>query len=131
MAQLLTFVEHKYEIEDISLDQLETVEDVLKAVVKSEGQKKLEARPVSQKRWPDEASRPQVLKPAGKTLHEAFLRSCDRMDSFAACSDQTMGGRDLSPFKNDRFDHESENSSRWKASTSVSCCRLPLWPMHL
>jgi long-chain-fatty-acid--[acyl-carrier-protein] ligase len=90
IAQLHTFLEQKYEIEDVSLDQLEKVEDALKAVAKKEIQKtsQLETPP---KRWPLEESRPLVLPPAGKTLHEAFLRNCDRMDSFAACSDQTMG----------------------------------------
>jgi long-chain-fatty-acid--[acyl-carrier-protein] ligase len=91
IAQLHTFIEQKYEIEDVSPDQLETVEDVLKAVVQGEGQKKIDDSYIYSKKWPDEESRPPILKPVGKTLHEAFLRNCDRMDSFAACSDQTMG----------------------------------------
>jgi long-chain-fatty-acid--[acyl-carrier-protein] ligase len=89
IAQLQTFIEQKYEIEDLSLDQLETVEAILKAVAKNEGQKKVE-EPVFQKTFPEEA-RPPVVKPAGKTLQEAFLRSSDRMDKFSACGDQTMG----------------------------------------
>ncbi|HEY5259184.1 MAG TPA: AMP-binding protein, partial [Rhabdochlamydiaceae bacterium] len=52
-------------------------------------QKKIEEH-VPQKTFPEE-SRPPVIKPVGKTLIEAFLRSCDRMDKFAACGDQTMG----------------------------------------
>ncbi len=90
IAQLHTFIEQKYEIEDISFDQIETVEDILKAVAKGEGQKRIDAH-VPQKTWPAEGSRPPIQKPAGKTLHEAFLRCCDRMDSFVACGDQTMG----------------------------------------
>ena len=89
IAQLQTFIEQKYEIEDLSFDQLETVEAILKAVAKDEGQKKIDDH-VPQKIFPEE-SRPPVLKPAGKTLHGAFLKSCDRMDKFAACGDQTMG----------------------------------------
>ncbi len=93
VAQLNTFLEQKYELEDVSLDQLETVEDILKAVAKSEkgeGEKKKTEIPPD-KRWPGEVSRPLVVPPSGKTVHEAFLRNCDRMDSFAACADQTMG----------------------------------------
>ncbi len=89
VAQLVTFIEQKYEIEEVSSDQLDTVEDILKAVAKGEGQKKIDEH-VPQKTFPQE-SRPAVIKPVGKTLHEAFLRSCDRMGKFAACSDQTMG----------------------------------------
>ena len=90
IAQIHTFIEQKYEIEDISFDQLETVEDVLKAVAKGEGQKRVDDH-VQKKTWPEESRLP-ILQPAGKTLHEAFLRSCDRIDSFVACSDQTMVG---------------------------------------
>jgi long-chain-fatty-acid--[acyl-carrier-protein] ligase len=89
IAQIHTFIEQKYEIENISFDQLETVEDVLRAVAKGEGQKRIDDH-VPQKTWPEESRLP-ILQPVGKTLHEAFLRSCDRMDGFIACSDQTMG----------------------------------------
>ena len=91
LAQLVTFVEQKYEIEDVSVDQLETVEDILKSVAQGESQKKLEERRVFRKKWPDEKSRPPVIHPLGKTLHEAFLKNCDRMESFIACGDQSIG----------------------------------------
>jgi long-chain-fatty-acid--[acyl-carrier-protein] ligase len=87
IAQLQTFIEQKYEIDDLSFDQLETVEAVLKAVARGEGQKTIDE---PKETWPQE-SRPPVLKPVGKTLLEAFLRSCDRMGKFVACSDATMG----------------------------------------
>jgi len=89
IAQLRTFIEQKYEIEELSVDQLETVEAVLKAVAKGEGNETIDEH-VPQEVWPQEV-RPPVLKPEGKTLLEAFLRSCDRMDKLAACSDSTIG----------------------------------------
>jgi len=87
IAQLHIFLEQRFEIENI--DESETVEDVLKAVAQKEKQRPHAEAP--QKRWPAEQSRPLVAPPAGKTLHEAFLRNCDRMDSFSASSDGTLG----------------------------------------
>ena len=62
IAQLQTFIEQKYEIEDLSLGQLETVEAILKAVAKGEGQKTLDDH-TPHKIFPEE-SRPPVVKPA-------------------------------------------------------------------
>ena len=89
IAQLYTFIEQKFEIEDAALDQLESVEDVLKVIAKGESKKAQD--PVSQKSWPQENSRPLIMHPEGKTLQEAFLKSCDRMGRLSACSDKTMG----------------------------------------
>jgi long-chain-fatty-acid--[acyl-carrier-protein] ligase len=90
-AQLQTFLESRYELEDLALDQLITVEDILKAAAKKEKQQKKDRAEAPQKKWPAEAPRPLILPPAGKTLHEVFLKSCDRMDSFVACADALTG----------------------------------------
>jgi long-chain-fatty-acid--[acyl-carrier-protein] ligase len=87
IAQLHIFLEQRFEVEEI--DELETVEDVLKAAAKKEKQHPQAEAP--QKRWPREESRPVIAPPVGKTLQEAFLRSCDRMDSFTASNDATLG----------------------------------------
>lgn len=91
VAQLLTFIEQKYELEEVSADQLETVEDVLKAVAHGEAEQKKEEKQALPKKWPDEPFRPPVVRPVGKTLLEAFLRNCDRMGIFTACNDRTLG----------------------------------------
>lgn len=89
LAQLNTYLEQRFEIEEI--EELDTVESVLKAAAKKEKQRQAPQLGEPEKRWPSEETRPLIAPPAGKTLHEAFLRSCDRMDSFAACADETLG----------------------------------------
>ncbi len=90
-AQLYTFLEHRFEIEDVALDQMNTVEDVLKAAAKKEIEQKKVAAQTPPKKWPLEESRPLIMPPLGKTLHESFLKNCDRMDSFVACADASTG----------------------------------------
>lgn len=88
LAQLSTFLEEKYEIPGLVPGELQTVEDVLKAASRTE--KKAETS-IPQKKWPIEESRPPILPPGGKTLQEAFLKCCDRMDNYVACADELMG----------------------------------------
>lgn len=92
VAQLYVFLDERYEVGGLIPGQLQTVEDVLKAAV-GQKEKLLEINEEKQVRatWPLEQSRPTVLPPQGKTIQEAFLRICDRMDGYAACADGIYG----------------------------------------
>jgi long-chain-fatty-acid--[acyl-carrier-protein] ligase len=89
IAQLNTFLDEKFEIEGLEPGELQTVEDVLKAISRQEKRVTSIKKPV--KRWPQEDSRPAIAPPPGKTLQEAFLRNCDRMDNYVACADEMLG----------------------------------------
>jgi len=92
VAQIYVFLDDRYDVGGLIPGQLQTVEDVLKA---ASGQKE-KFREASEGKlvkatWPLEQSRPAVLAPQGKTIQEAFLRVCDRMDGYAACADAIYG----------------------------------------
>lgn len=89
--QLLLFLESKYEIENVSVESIETVEDVLKAVGEITQSKKVVETTSTQANWPKEKKRPPIHFAPGKTIQEAFLRSCQRMGKSVACADQTLG----------------------------------------
>jgi long-chain-fatty-acid--[acyl-carrier-protein] ligase len=97
-AQLYVFLDQQYEVGDIPLGELRTVEDILKVVARKE-QYKEPASAGQEKRWPDEDRRPPPLPPQGKTFQEVFLNNCDRMDRFVACSDAALGVMTYRRFK--------------------------------
>lgn len=92
VAQLYVFLDERYDVGGLIPGQLQTVEDVLKAAA---GQKEKFREPSEEKpikaAWPLEQSRPAISVPQGKTVQEAFLRICDRMDGYAACADAIYG----------------------------------------
>jgi long-chain-fatty-acid--[acyl-carrier-protein] ligase len=89
MAQLYVFLDERYETGEIPHGQLQTVEDLYIAAMgeKKEGRKPL----TTHAKWPEEGVRPPVQAPAGKTIPEAFLLSCDRMGKATACADGISG----------------------------------------
>lgn len=97
-AQLLLFIEDKYEIEGVSLLAVDTVEDVLKALSQAMHSKKTsEAAP--EQKWPAEKDRPSVFFPEGQTLQEVFFRSCERMGNAILGADQILGFMTYKRFK--------------------------------
>ncbi|NNM43948.1 MAG: AMP-binding protein [Chlamydiae bacterium] len=93
------FLEESYDVTGIPATELRTVKDILLAVA---GQKK---KPTSATKDDGkrvllaEISRPSPHAPNGKTIQEAFLRVCQRMSSFHACSDATSGSLSYKKFK--------------------------------
>lgn len=89
VADLQTFVMERYDTASLNLEQLQTVEDMLRAAatpshaMRTAGRKLLD--------WPKEPSRPPVQPAQGATIVEAFLKMCDRMEYHAACADERMG----------------------------------------
>ncbi len=98
IAALHTFLEERFDLERIPPGELETVEDVLKAAANGvkESQAESETPPTKwaakwPPKWSEEPMRPPPFPPQGKTLQEAILKSCARMDYFSACADEILG----------------------------------------
>ncbi len=91
VAELISFVGQNYSAEDLHPEDLATVQDVLEA---AQGARSSD-RPVidSDKlpRWPDMKNRPEPFAITGRTIPEAFLKSCDLMGEFPACADDLIG----------------------------------------
>jgi long-chain-fatty-acid--[acyl-carrier-protein] ligase len=90
VAELISFLGVNFDVGEIHADDLVSVFDALEI---AEGHRKIstskEEKPTNI--WPDEKPRPPVMPPIGKSLQEAFLRSCDRMKNHIACGDDVTG----------------------------------------
>lgn len=98
IAELVGYVGQHFEIDELHPEDLETVQSVLEM---AEGAR-LSGRPQHQEfkySWPPEENRPAPTLPQGKTIPEAFLDSCDRMQSFYACADDLIGVLSYKKFK--------------------------------
>ncbi len=86
VTELVVFLEQRYQ-RQVPFAALETVEDVLKAALGF--QKPIIAKTILEhkglQRW--DQRRPEVKAPEGKTIPEAFLRTCERMGDALACVD--------------------------------------------
>ncbi|MBS0615843.1 MAG: AMP-binding protein [Verrucomicrobia bacterium] len=92
VAQIYVFLDEHYHVEGLVPGQLQTVEDVLRSAVGK--MQKLERHAAAQETkvlWPSETSRPTAVLPAGESLQEVFLRTCDKMDGNIACADALSG----------------------------------------
>jgi long-chain-fatty-acid--[acyl-carrier-protein] ligase len=89
IAELIMFVSKSYALEELHPEDLNTVHSVLEV---AEGARGL-THAVRQGKfhWPLEKNRPHPAPPVGKTIPEAFLRSCDRMKNSMACADDLVG----------------------------------------
>lgn len=89
ILQLHTFLEESYDLENVTQEDLESVEDALKVI----GNKKRKEKEVlsSLPGWEHEGFRKMPEAPLGSTLQEAFLRVCDKMDRAFACADEIQG----------------------------------------
>lgn len=86
VTELVVFLEQKYQV-TASFASLEKVGDILQA---AEGFPKIVmAKEVLEKKGLEKwvQKRPPMQPPQGKTIPEAFLRSCERMENALACVD--------------------------------------------
>lgn len=91
-AEIVGFLEEKFEISGVSPIDLTTVGSVIGiAAGQLQTQKELPTITFDESKWFDTQSRPVVKIPEGKTLPEVFIRSCKRMGSAPACADVTSG----------------------------------------
>lgn len=90
IAQLVGFLNDHYDVGEIHSEDLETVQDLMEI---AEMKRKTERVSNVNKgvKWPKEKGRFRPDIPCGKTIQEAFLRSCDRMGKFTACGDDIVG----------------------------------------
>ena len=92
IATIHTFLDEKYDIRDLKLEDLQTVADVLKAAAgRMEVEEIQRETPKVKTRWPEEEDRPRVEVPDGVTIQEAFLRVCERMQNYVAVADAQVG----------------------------------------
>lgn len=91
VAQLYAFLEERYEVEGVTLDEFNTVTDVLKAATRQKEHIIKEEERLQSISWPQENSRPPISSPQGKTIGEAFLNICHKMDGHPACADALYG----------------------------------------
>jgi long-chain-fatty-acid--[acyl-carrier-protein] ligase len=90
IAELLTYISSKYDVEEIHPEDLETIRDALEI---SEGARNIEIprhQPVHIG-WPKESNRLDPHFPVGRTIPEIFLLTAERMKSCAACGDDLIG----------------------------------------
>lgn len=100
IAQLYLFLEERYGTSPIVPGQLQTVGEFLQAAVGEV--KPVESEAASKKKrpkWPRESQRPAPIMPPGETLQEVFLRTCERMSSFTASTDQLTAPLSYKNFK--------------------------------
>lgn len=90
VAEFITYLVKNFEVSELHPEDLETVGSILEI---AEGGK--EARPPSRApatfTWPEEKARPDPALPIGRTIPEAFLNSCQRMEGLSACGDDLIG----------------------------------------
>ena len=90
IAELIAYLSQNYDIEDLHPEDLTTVQSVLD-VAAGGHESHREVQKSSPYHWPEETNRPDPVLPVGRTLPEAFLRCCERMEGFAACGDDVSG----------------------------------------
>lgn len=92
IAELAAFLQDEYDVEPISLDQLKTVKKLIaiaanKVPVKDETIEQEETNA----RWKVPFPHQLAKMPPGETIHEVFLRICDKMGKKPACTDEMTG----------------------------------------
>lgn len=90
IAELISFLSMKFDVEEVHPEDLEKVLNVLQIAEGAQVSKISEIR-ISKTRWPKEKNRPKIQLPPGNTFSEAFFNTCKRMSSFAACADDQIG----------------------------------------
>lgn len=90
IAEFIVFLTKNFEVGEIFPEDLETVGTILE-IAEGGKEAKTSTRPTVDFTWSEESNRPDPALPMGKTIPEAFLNSCQRMDGFSACGDDIRG----------------------------------------
>jgi len=90
IAEFIAYLTKSFSVGELYPEDLETVGTVLEIADGEKGQRTRTRNPVTFK-WPEEKNRPQPASPIGRTLAEAFLNSCQRMDGSFAVGDDVVG----------------------------------------
>ncbi|MCB1109756.1 MAG: AMP-binding protein [Chlamydiia bacterium] len=88
LASVHAFIDQRFDVETTQPGALKTVYDVLFLIVEGSVSKpKIDTANLKHYEWPEEAFRPRVKFPEGKTIPECFLETADRMGKAMACGD--------------------------------------------
>ncbi len=90
IAEIIAYLARQFSAEDIHPEDIDTVQDALTIAETAKTTKKT-TKQAGIYSFPKETNRPAPFSPIGKTIPEAFLRTCDQMGSFIACGDDLMG----------------------------------------
>ena len=89
LANLVAFLSDQFNVKQVPPEELETVKHVYQASIgEIEARKEEEESTLT---WPEEKKRFHPFAPCGKTIMEAFLRSCDHMKDHQCCADDVAG----------------------------------------
>lgn len=90
IAELITYLTKSFAVGEVHPEDLETVGTILE-IADGEIEQQAPTRAPVYFKWPDEKGRAEAAPPIGRTLAEAFLNSCQRMDGHFACGDDVVG----------------------------------------
>jgi len=91
-ADLISFLDDQFDISGVPVSELTRVDKLMAiAAKKVTFEEKEEELPIDLSHWNKTVSTGTVPMPTGKTVHEAFLNTCHRMKSAAACGDARAG----------------------------------------
>lgn len=92
IAELSSFLQYEYDIENLSVKEMTTVGRVMaiaskKVVIQSER----DERKLSLTKWHKPVEKHRVFIPDGNTIPEVFLSTCKKMKGAMACGDERAG----------------------------------------
>lgn len=90
IAQILLFLDEKYHVGHVEMDSTVSYGELLQLAVSKQTLQE-ERLAVAHLPHGEEKNRPDPFLPQGKTIVEAFLRTCDTVPGFIACVDATSG----------------------------------------
>ncbi len=92
IADVMSWLDDKFEVVDVSLTELTTVGAVMElANGKLDDKSQISNFKFEISNLWTETNRPEVGLPKAKTIQECFLKTCDRMGKTAACADNISG----------------------------------------
>lgn len=100
LAEIAAYLQDDFDVEPVSLDRLKTVKTLL-AIAAGKSVLKNEASEYEQTigRWKVPFQHVPAVMPLGETIHEVFLRICDKMGKMPACADEMSGVLTFSQMK--------------------------------
>jgi len=91
-ADLIAFLDDRFEVSGVPVSELTTVEKLMGIAAETASmEEKIEEETINLSAWNKDSLGGKVPLPKGKTVHEAFLNTCERMKSAFACGDGRAG----------------------------------------
>lgn len=90
IAEFITYLTKNFDVGELHPEDLESVGAVFE-IAEGGAESRTLKGPASTFTWPEEKNRLAPALPMGRTIPEAFLNACERMQSHAACGDDLLG----------------------------------------